>query len=346
MAGPTVTLEFKGNETDAVSAMGRLEDASQSMSEEVGGASRRMGEAGGATDELADKAGGAEQKFIGFKDTITGTGDVIKGFRDGDVLTTAQGFADIAGGLESFLIPSLGRLITWIGSTAIAQGALSAVQTVGTAVTGALTTAMSALNAVIRANPIMFIVGLISVLVIAFLALWTRSEGFRNFFIGMWNDIKSVVGNVVDWIKNAWNGVVDFFAHFPQRIGQALGAIGGVVQSAFKGAVNIAIDAVNWMVDRINDLIYGINLINPFEDIPSIPHIPRMHSGGVVQGPAGSEHLRILRAGEVVSPTGASNVGGNSGAFALVPSSSADSAVGTLIDMLIRNGDITLVRVS
>jgi hypothetical protein len=34
-------------------------------------------------------------------------------------------------------------------------------------------------------------------------------------------------------------------------------------------------------------------------------HIPSMHTGGVVGGPAGSDQLRMLQAGETVLPAGA-----------------------------------------
>ncbi len=310
MTGQVVTLEFKGEAGDAVSAMGEVGAASKSMSGDVGASSQSLRDTGAATDELADKAGGAEQKFIGFKDTITGTGDVITGFREGSVLTMAQGFADIAGGLESFLIPMLGRLGGWIMGTAAAQWVLNASQTVGTAITGALSTAMGILNTVMRANPILFIVGLIALLVGAFIYLWNNSEGFRNFFIGMWNGIKTAVGAVVDWIKGAWNGMISFFTTLVKNIGDIFSGIGNAIKSAFKTAINFVIDLLNLAIGAVNLLIRGINLV-PGVDIPEIPKIKKFHAGGVVPGPPGSEMLAMLRGGEVVSPSGASTAGGN-----------------------------------
>jgi len=340
MAGPVVTLEFKGDEGDAVSAMNNLGSASSGMADNVGESSRKMGEAGPAVDEMAGKAGEAEGKFQGFADTLTGTGDIMTGFRDGDVLTMATGFADLAGGMESFLIPMFGRMGAAIMGTSVAQTILSAAQTVGTAVMGVMTTAMTALNTVMRANPIFFVIGLIALLVGAFILLWNKSEGFRNFFIGMWNGIKGVVGGVVEWIKGAWNGLIEWFKALPGKIGAALAGIGTFFKNAFKGAANLAIDAVNWMIDQINKLITGINHINPFDDIPHIPKIKRMHAGGTVGGSPGEESMHILRAGEKVLPYGTSQSGSGGGGGAMVITGSGGLYEAVMAGL--RTGDIYL----
>jgi len=340
MPGPTVVLEFKSETGDAITGMGNLGKASKTMGDDVGGASEKMRDSGVATDEMAGKAGEAEGKFQGFADVMTGTGDIMTGFRDGDVLGMATGFADLAGGMESFLIPMFGRMGAAIMATSVAQGVLSAAQTAGTAVTGFLTAAMHGLNAAIRANPLMFIIGLVALLVGAFVVLWNKSAGFRDFFIGMWNGIKSVVGGVVEWIKNAWNGMVDWFKGLPGKIGTALAGIGTFFKNAFKGAANLAIDAVNWMIDQINKLIYGINIINPFDDIPDIPKLKRMHSGGTVQGPPGSEVMTILRAGEQVLPYGTSQAGRGGGGGRMVIMGSGGLYEAVMAGL--RTGDIYL----
>lgn len=163
-----------------------------------------------------------------------------------------------------------------------------------------------ALNAAMSANPIGLVIVAIGALVAAFVWLWNNSEGFRQFFIGMWEGIKSVVGTVVDWIVQRWNDIVSFFQKLPENIGKALGTIGEVIGGIFKGAMNMAIDAINWLIDRANSVVDGINNVSPLPDIPHIPRLGRMHSGGVVPGPAGSERLAILQAGETVFPANGS----------------------------------------
>ncbi len=68
-----------------------------------------------------------------------------------------------------------------------------------TIVTKAQTAAQWLLNAAMNANPIGIIIAAIVALVTAFVILWNKSEAFRNFWIGLWDSIKSVV---VDFWEN------------------------------------------------------------------------------------------------------------------------------------------------
>lgn len=71
----------------------------------------------------------------------------------------------------------------------------------------------AALNAVMNANPIGLIVTAIGLLVAAFIGLWNNCEGFRNFFIGMWEGIKNAVNVVVNWIKENWQTMLLFLVN-------------------------------------------------------------------------------------------------------------------------------------
>lgn len=78
-----------------------------------------------------------------------------------------------------------------------------------TIVTKAQTVAQTALNAVMSANPIGVIISLIAGLVAGFVVLWNKSEAFRNFWIGLWDNIKKVaepiIEGIVNWFKGAWD---------------------------------------------------------------------------------------------------------------------------------------------
>ena len=67
------------------------------------------------------------------------------------------------------------------------------------------------LNAAMAANPIGLVVTAIAALVAAFVVLWNKSEKFRNFWKGLWKEIKATVekyiGAVVDFFKNAWERI-------------------------------------------------------------------------------------------------------------------------------------------
>lgn len=66
-------------------------------------------------------------------------------------------------------------------------------------------TAILAMNAAMLANPIGLIVALIAGLVAAFIYLWNNNEGFRKFWLNMWDKIKSASGTAVSWIKGKFN---------------------------------------------------------------------------------------------------------------------------------------------
>ena len=63
-------------------------------------------------------------------------------------------------------------------------------------------TAFAALNLVMMLNPISLIIGLISALVAAFIYLWNNCDGFREFWINLWDKVKEVVFNAVEFVLN------------------------------------------------------------------------------------------------------------------------------------------------
>lgn len=63
---------------------------------------------------------------------------------------------------------------------------------------------MQALNMTMAANPIGIIVGLIAALVAAFIYFWNTSEEFRQFWIDLWENIKSAA-------SDAWEAISGFF---------------------------------------------------------------------------------------------------------------------------------------
>ena len=66
-------------------------------------------------------------------------------------------------------------------------------------------TAVLAFNLALSANPIGLVISLIAGLVAAFIYLWNNNEGFRKFWLNMWDKIKSASGSAVSWIKNKFN---------------------------------------------------------------------------------------------------------------------------------------------
>ena len=78
------------------------------------------------------------------------------------------------------------------------------------------------LNAAMAANPITLIIVAIVALVAAFVVLWKKSEAFRNFWIGLWNGIKSAAGAAKDWIMDKVEAIASFFT---ETLPNALGSV-------------------------------------------------------------------------------------------------------------------------
>lgn len=152
---------------------------------------------------------------------------------------------------------------------------------------------MAALNATMALNPIGLIVTAIAAAVAAFVYFWNTSESFRNFWIGLWDNIKSVTGAAVDAIKgfftktipDAFNGALDHVKSFGSSIADfftkkipnafksftdALGKIPGnvknfcssVINSIKTWAGNMANQALNAGKNFLN------NIVTFFQQLP------------------------------------------------------------------------------
>ena len=97
----------------------------------------------------------------------------------------------------------------------------------------AVKTALSAVWAVMAANPIGLIIAAVAALVAGFIYCWNKFEGFRNFWINAWEAIKQGVSNAADWIRNAIQNIGDWFSNLGQN-------------------------ALNWGRDLIQNFINGI----------------------------------------------------------------------------------------
>lgn len=212
-----------------------------------------------------------------------------------------------------WLVPLLGTIIGLVGSITLAFKAYNAIALLVKAT-------QTALNIVMNANPIGLIITAVGLLVTAFVTLWNKCEGFRKFWINLWEGIKSSVKPVIDWLGKAFSGVIENIKSYFNGLKQYFSGIWSLITGDFKsagtkigtaigGAFKLAINAVIATVERaINNIPNSINraigLINklPNVNISRIPTIslPRLAKGGVVDTPTIAQ---IGEAGkEVVMP--------------------------------------------
>jgi phage-related protein len=114
-----------------------------------------------------------------------------------------QGFASMLSAIAPILGPLLALAAVFQSFLFIGGIIMSVVKALHlvTIVTKLWSAAMFVLNAVLAGNPIALIIIAVAALVAAFIYLWRNVEGFRNFWIGVWNLIKAGVAAVVSWFQ-------------------------------------------------------------------------------------------------------------------------------------------------
>jgi len=104
-------------------------------------------------------------------------------------------------------------------------------------------TAVLLLNAAMKANIIGLIISLVIGLVAAFVTLWKKNEGFRNFWINLWKKIKSACSTAITGIKNKFNDLKDAAGKVKKWFEDIRKAISDKIGDA-KDAVKKAIDKI------------------------------------------------------------------------------------------------------
>ena len=150
------------------------------------------------------------------------------------------------------LLTSIGTIMTWAPKI---KTAITTVKTIIPALTGGL----QSLWGVILANPIVLIVAAIAAAVAAFIYFWNTSEEFRQFWIDLWEAIKTAVSIVVqaiatfftqtipeafnafvEFFKGLWEGIKEFFS----GIWEGMKEIVSTAWETIKNVVQVAIMAI------------------------------------------------------------------------------------------------------
>lgn len=140
----------------------------------------------------------------------------------------AQGFMDLYNWIQKN--PTAMKIITAIVvSLAAAFTVLAGALAIQGIING-VSKAMAFLNTTMLANPIVLIVAAIAALVAGLIYLWNNCEGFRNFFIEMWEKIKQAFQSFVDWISPAIETIKGFFTSLWEKIKEIWSSISASLQ--------------------------------------------------------------------------------------------------------------------
>lgn len=116
------------------------------------------------------------------------------------------------------------------------KNVLDAIQEAGSI---KLALAQIGLNTAMLASPITWVVAGITALVAAFVILWNKSEGFRNFWIGLWEAIKTAVAPVIDWIKEAFSTAWDYIKGVWEQVQPYFSAIWEGIKAVFSVVADV-----------------------------------------------------------------------------------------------------------
>ena len=208
----------------------------------------------------------------------------------------------------SWIIDNLDILVPIVASVTagiVAQTAATKIKTITDLAASqgisVMTLAQKGLNAAFKANPIGLVVTAIGLLVTAFVLLWNKCEGFRNFFIGMWEGIKKIASSTMEFIGGVFSGIIGFY----------------------KGYINGIITLINGAIGMLNKIkipdweIFGSLAGKGI----NIPKIPKLAEGGIVDkatlamiGEAGKEVVMPLENNTQWIDKLAEKLGANGGA--------------------------------
>ena len=210
-------------------------------------------------EKLADAVSTVKELFDDWADWFSTNAESIGAFAGtlGDIVENIWSFAeplgdaiwetfkdvikiisDIFQGLFQWIIDNQTAVVTALGAITAALTAYKAVLIVTTLIeafknglnaatiaTKASTIAQTALNAVMGANPIALVVAALAGLVAAFVVLWNTSEDFRNFWIGLWENIKTGATSACSGIKTAFSNIGPWFSEKAAAVKAAFSAI-------------------------------------------------------------------------------------------------------------------------
>ena len=228
---------------------------------------------------MADIGEKAQPIITTFKTAMVGVlQTVLEKFNEVDIAGLVENITKVIENLTAKVLPPLMSTLTWVldnlnwlvpvmGTVVgLIAGISAGIKIYNTVVTIAKTV-QQAWNLAMTANPIGLVITAIGLLVTAFVVLWNKCEGFRNFFIGMWEKIKSIASGVAGFIGDTFKSVMN----------TVKGVINGVIS-----VINGAIGAVNKISVKIPDWVpefggkkFGFN----------IPKIPKLAEGGIVDKP-------------------------------------------------------------
>lgn len=231
---------------------------------------------------ITDSGGAAQQMADTQLDNLQGQITILKSALEGlaisfgellmptikQIVGWVQKFVDWLNGMNdgtkkvimtvALLAAALGPVLIVIGKVISAVGTIMTVVPKIAGVINTVKGAFAALNTTMLANPITLIIAAIAALVAAFIYLWNNCDGFRQFWIDLWENVKQTAVTV-------WNAIKEFFAQVWETIKTIFSTVFEVIKTLvttyfnlYKTIIQTVFNTVKTVITTIWEAIKGV----------------------------------------------------------------------------------------
>ena len=231
---------------------------------------------------ITDSGGAAQQMADTQLDNLQGQITILKSALEGlaisfgellmpaikQIVGWVQKFVDWLNGMNdgtkkvimtvALLAAALGPVLIVIGKVISAVGTIMTVVPKIAGVINTVKGAFAALNATMLANPIVLIIAAIAALMAAFIYLWNNCDGFRQFWIDLWENVKQVAITV-------WNAIKEFFSQVWEAIKTIFSTVFEVIKTLvttyfnlYKAIIQTVFNTVKTVITTIWEAIKGV----------------------------------------------------------------------------------------
>jgi TP901 family phage tail tape measure protein len=277
--GLTGLFDMLGDNTEETAEIfGAMEDSTGSLD----GAYEELAETSefklkrawaGLKDAMIDMGGALTPLIDGFSSLMSKLAEMFSGMGDGQKKIVTFALLGIAALFP--LMALVGKLI----------GVFAKLITIVKIVGAGLAVVFKAI-AVTVGLPVTVVVAAIALIIAGFVLLWRHSEGFRNFWIGLWNRLKDVAGQAKDWFmsnvwpvmqegwetlkvvaESVWEGISRVFGFLRRGAGttseiwsSVFGGMAerfGIIWDGIKRLLNNFVEQVRLMIDTVKAIFEG-----------------------------------------------------------------------------------------
>lgn len=175
-------------------------------------------------------------------------------------------FGNLGGGI-GLVVGGIAMVVLGIKDFVENGYSMEAVITIAVGAIAILIGVVWAFNAALLASPITWIIAAIMALVAVFVILWNECDGFREFWINLWEKIKVAFNAVVEWFKQAGKAIAQFFVDAWNNIKNAWANVKTWFSNVCQGIKNVFSSIGSWFSNIFTKAWNGIK--NAFSSVRS-----------------------------------------------------------------------------